>query len=170
MYSLNLDTTDQRQLYERACARMARLVPGWSDAIPSDPAVVLLELASYLSNAQNREINTLRERHYLAFLGLIGGAPRQLLPARLPAAPVQGGPPWVGQRFEIDGVPFEVTDAPDRECRVLELSLVQGARRTVLRGDAPLAIADSGPFELEAAFDTKLPSGLPARLWLELQP
>ena len=82
MYSLNLDTTDQRQLYERACARMAQLVPGWSDAIPSDPAVALLELVSYLSNAQNREINTLRERHYLAFLGLIGGAPRQPLPAR----------------------------------------------------------------------------------------
>ena len=170
MYCLNLDTTDQRQLYERACARMAQLVPGWSDAIPSDPAVAVLELTSYLSAAQNREINTLRERHYLAYLGLIGGAPRQLLPARLLAAPVQGGLPCTGQRFEIDGVPFEVTDAPDRECRVRELSLLQGARRSILRGDAPLAIADSEPFELEAAFDTKLPSGMTARLWLELQP
>ena len=66
MYSLNLDTTNQQELYERACARMAQIIPGWSDAIPSDPAVVLLELISYLSTLQNREINTLRERHYLA--------------------------------------------------------------------------------------------------------
>lgn len=45
---------------------MAQLVPGWSDAIASDPATALLELTSYLSTAQNRELNRLREEHYLA--------------------------------------------------------------------------------------------------------
>ena len=44
MYSLNLDGASWQELYQRACARMAQLVPGWSDAIPSDPAVALLEL------------------------------------------------------------------------------------------------------------------------------
>lgn len=122
MYNLNLETASWKQLYERACARMAQLVPGWSDAIPSDPAAALLELTSYLSTVQNREINTLRESHYLAYLNLIGGAPRQLAPARLPAVPVRGGPPWPGLRFEIDGVPFEVTDVPSRECQAREAS------------------------------------------------
>lgn len=170
MYSLNLDTTDQQELYERACARMARLIPGWSDAIPSDPAVVLLELASFLSTVQNREINTLRERHYLAYLKLIGQSPRQLRPARLPAVPVQGGLPWPGLRFEIDGVPFETVDVPDQECRVREVSLNQNACRTTLRADAPLVIANRLPFELEITFDTALAANAPARLWLELQP
>lgn len=170
MYSLNLDTANQQELYERACARMARLVPGWSDAIPSDPAVVLLELASCLSAVQNREINTLRERHYLAYLKLIGQSPRQLLPARLLAVPVQGGLPWPGLRFEIDGVPFETADVPGQECRVREVSLIQNARRMTLRSDAPLAIANRPPAELEITLDTALAPNIPARLWLELQP
>ena len=63
MYDLNLDTVRWQELYERACRHMARLVPGWSDEIPSDPAVALLELTSCLSAVQNREINRLQERH-----------------------------------------------------------------------------------------------------------
>lgn len=170
MYSLNLDTTNQQQLYERACARMSQLIPGWNDAIPSDPAVVLLELASYLATVQNKEINTLRERHYLAYLELIGASPRQPAPARLLAVPVQGGLPWLGLRFEIDGVPFEVVDAPDRDCQVQEVSMWLGTHRTVLRADAPLVISGSASPALEITFTAPLPSDAPARLWLELQP
>lgn len=171
MYSLDLDTTDQQQLYERACARMVQMIPGWSDAIPSDPAVVLLELASSLSTAQNREINTLRDRHYLAYLKLLEETPRELIPARLSAVPIQGGPPWPGSRFEIDGVPFEVLDAPrSGECQVREVSLTQDARRTVLRQDTPLILLPNAPFELEITFSVSLRPGVPVRLWLELQP
>ena len=86
MYALNLDTVSWKELYESACRRMAQLVPGWSDEIPSDPAVVLLELTSYLSAVQNREINRLQERHYLAYLKLLGKSPRAPAPARLMAA------------------------------------------------------------------------------------
>ncbi len=170
MYSLNLDTESQRELYERACGRMAQLISGWSDAIPSDPAVAVLETASYLSAVQNREINTLRERHYLAYLNLLGESPRQLAPARLMAVLVQGGLPWPGMRFEIDGVPFEVLDAPSGECQVREVSLVQGARRLTLREDAPLAMAHDASAWLEVVFNAPLPANTPARLWLELQP
>lgn len=171
MYSLDLDTTNQQQLYERACARMAQLIPGWSDAIPSDPAVVLLELASYLSTVQNRELNTLRERHYLAYLKLLEEMPRELIPARMLAVLVQGGPPWPGFRFEIDGVPFEVLDAPrSGECQVCEVTLAQDARRTVLRRDTPLILSPKAPFELEVTFSAPLRHGVPVRLWLELQP
>ncbi|MDE7261036.1 MAG: hypothetical protein K2N78_03095 [Oscillospiraceae bacterium] len=170
MYALNLDTTNQQELYERACARMAQLIPGWSDAIPSDPAVVLLELTSYLSSVQNHEINTLRERHYLAYLKFIGESPRQLVPARLMAVPAQDRMPWPGLRFEIDGVPFEAVDVPGGACQVREVSLIQGVRRMPLRADAPLVITGSAPFELEVTFDAPLMSNTPARLWLELQP
>ncbi len=171
MYSLNLDTASWQELYERSRARMARLLPGWSDAIPSDPAVALLELASWLSTAQNREINTFRQRHYLAYLKLLEELPREMAPARLRAVPERGVLPWPGLRFEIDGVPFEVVDTPPSgECQVSEVSLVQNACRTVLRGDAPLAIAGGTPFKLEITFDNLLTPDAPAPLWLELQP
>lgn len=149
MESLNPAAAGQRQLYERACARMAQLIPGWSDAIPSDPAVAVLELAAYLSSAQNREIDALRERHYLAYLRLLGKSPREPAPARLPTIPERGGMPWPGLRFEIDGVPFEVLDAPrNGACQVREVFLVQGARRTALRRDAPLVLAHGAPAQL----------------------
>jgi len=171
LYSLNLDTADWQELYEQARARMARLIPGWSDAIPSDPAVALLELASWLSTVQNREINTFRERHYLAYLKLLEESPRALAPARLRAVPERGVLPWPGMRFEIDGVPFEVVDTPqDGDRQVSEVSLTQNACRTVLRADAPLAISGGTPFELEITFDAPLMPDAPAQLWLELQP
>lgn len=171
MYSLNLDTTSRQELYDRACGRMAQLIPGWSDAIPSDPAVALLELASHLSTVQNREINTLRERHYLAYLKLLGESPRPLTPARLLAVPVGGGLPWPGLRFEIDGVPFEVMDAPENGARqVQEALLIQGDHRTALRKDGPLVVAPGTPAGLELSLDAPLLADAPARLWLELQP
>lgn len=169
MYALDLDTTSQQELYEWACARMAQLIPGWSDRISSDPAVTLLELASYLSTAQNHEINKLRERHYLAYLKLLGGSPRHWIPARLLAVPVQGGLPWPGLRFEIDGVPFEVLDTPPNgACQAREVSLVQNSRRMILRKDAPLVMAHDA--ELEITFRAPLTPNTPAPLWLELQP
>ena len=98
MYSLNLDGASWQELYQRACARMAQLVPGWSDAIPSDPAVALLELTSYLATVQNREIDRLREEHYAAYLKLLRKAPRTLAPARLIAALEGEGAIWPGMR------------------------------------------------------------------------
>lgn len=171
MESLNPDAAGRRQLYERTCARMAQLIPGWSDAIPSDPAVAVLELAAYLSSAQNREIDTLREPHYLAYLKLLGESPREPAPARLLAAPARGGLPWPGLRFEIDGVPFEVSDAPqDGACQVREVSLIQGTRHSALRRDAPLVLAHGAPAQLEITFAAPLAPDAPVRLWLELQP
>ncbi len=171
MYSLNLDSASWQELYQRACARMAQLVPGWSDAIPSDPAVVLLELTSYLATVQNREIDRLREEHYTAYLKLLGKEPRTLAPARLMAVPDGDGTIWPGMRFDIDGVPFEAVHAPDSgERQVQQVSLLQGPHRSVLREDTPLIVGHGAPAELEMTFTAPLATGSFARLWLELQP
>ncbi len=169
MYSLNPDTGNQEELYRCACARITQLIPDWSDTIPSDPAVALLELASCLSAAQNREINSLGERHYLAFLKLLGKRPQAPAPARLMAVPAAGGIPRIGMRFTIDGVPFEVVDAPpDGESQVREASLIQGPGRSVLRENVPLII--DRPAALEINCTAPLAPGSPVPLWLELQP
>lgn len=171
MYSLNLNTTRQEELYEQACGRMAQLFPGWSDAVPSDPAVALLELASYLSHMQNREINVLRERHYRAYLKLLGQMPGKLAPARMLAVPCGSVRPWAGMRFEMDGVPFEAADVPYAgPCQVRDISLTQGGHRAVLREDAPLIFTRETPAELEIVLSEPLPPGVPVQLWLELQP
>ena len=171
MYSLNLNTTGQEELYERACGRMAQLLPGWSDAIPSDPAVALLELASYLSHVQDREINTLRARHYLAYLKLLGQMPEKLAPARMLAVPGGCVSPWPGMRFEMDGVPFEAASVPyTGPCRVKDVSLAQGGCRRVLRADAPLIFTHETPAALDITFSVPFPPGVPVQLWLELQP
>lgn len=171
MYSLNLDGASWQELYQRACARMAQLVPGWSDAIPSDPAVALLELTSYLATVQNREIDRMREEHYTAYLKLLGKEPRTLLPARLMAALEGDGAIWPGMRFYMDGVPFEVEEAPENGGRrVREVLLFQGPRRSMLREDAPLIVAHDAPAELEMTFTAPLAAHKPAPLWLELQP
>ena len=171
MYSLNLDGASWQELYQRACARMAQLVPGWSDAIPSDPAVALLELASYLAAVQNREIDRLREEHYTAYLKLLGETPQTLTPARLMAVPEGDGAIWPGMRFDIDGVPFEVEEAlEDSGRRLQKISLFQGRRRSVLREDTPLIVGHDAPAELEMTLTAPLAAGAPAPLWLELQP
>ena len=171
MYALNLDGGSWQELYRHACDRMAQLVPGWSDEIPSDPAVALLELTSRLATVQNREIDRLREEHYAAYLKLLRKAPRTLAPARLIAALEGEGAIWPGMRFYMDSVPFEVEAAPeDGGRRLQKISLLQGPRRSVLREDAPLILGHVAPAELEMTFATPLATGAPAPLWLELQP
>lgn len=171
MYSFHLNTARQEELYEQACRRMAQLLPGWSDAVPSDPAVALLELAAYLSHMQDREIDALRDRHYRAYLKLLGQTPGGPAPARMLAVPA--GPDWPrpGMRFELDGVPFEAAGVPyDGPCRITGVSLTQGGRRTALREDAPLALGPEAPAMLEIALSAPLPPDAAVQLWLELQP
>ncbi len=171
MYALNLDGSSWQELYRHACDRMAQLVPGWSDEIPSDPAVALLELTSCLATVQNREIDRLGEEHYAAYLKLLRKAPRTLAPARLMAVPSGDGAIWLGMRFYMDGVPFEVKEAPeDGGRRLQKISLLQGPRRSVLREDAPLILGHDAPAELEMTFTAPLAAGAPVPLWLELQP
>lgn len=170
MKQIVLDDTRQRELYEKACAAMARLLPGWSDALPSDPAVAILELASYLSDAQNHELDQVREEHYLAYLKLLGGRPRQLTPARIPARAAVSGGLFPGMRFSIDSVPFEVVDGwRHGDNQIAAVILEQDGRRTTLREDTFLGISGQGEAELYITFQRPLAAGNEVRLWLGLQ-
>lgn len=171
MYRLKLNAASQAELYLQARDRMAQLLPGWSDTSLSDPAVALLELFSYLSEVQNRRIDTLQDECYLAFLRLLSLPPRQLACARLLAE--ADGPllPWPGMRFLVDGVPFEAVNVPSPECRrTVQAALVRGGTPCFLREDVPLSPAPETPLKLEITLDAPLPAKTPVSLWLELQP
>lgn len=83
MNPVDLNQTNQADLYTRLCSRMSEMVPGWSDDIPSDPAVAILELVSYLSDMQNQRINAVSAEHYRAYLKLLDGKQRSAAPAEL---------------------------------------------------------------------------------------
>ena len=108
MNPVDLNQTNQADLYTRLCSRMSEMVPGWSDDIPSDPAVAILELVSYLSDMQNQRINAVSAEHYRAYLKLLDGKQRSAAPAELLARDIGDKRTYPGQRFWIDGVPFEV--------------------------------------------------------------
>lgn len=165
------DRRDQEALYRQARDWMAELLPGWSDRIPSDPAVAVLELAARLSAAQDRRLEQVREEHWLAYLKLLGERPAQLTPARLLARPVRREGLCEGMRFFIDGVPFEAADGWRHGDNGVESAvLLQDGRETALAEDAPLRLAAGRGAELRLTFRGPLAAGVPARLWFGLLP
>lgn len=112
MKSIDLDKTRQTELYADACRHMAEWIPGWEDCFPSDPAVAILEHLSYLSDVQNHHVNRVLPAHYGAYLRLLGGRPRQMVPARMLAMRQASELLAPGTAFCMDGVPFEVVDGP----------------------------------------------------------
>ena len=168
MRPIELNQTKQTDLYARACRRMADLSPGWSDEIPSDPAVAVLELASYLSDMQNRKWNQVDASHYLAYLKLLGGTPHRLSPAALLAKPLGAERPYPGQRFWIDGVSYEVTCAGvPGEIRSVQIHCADKQHSWV--PGTPSALSENG-FSLSMTFTHPIPSGLPVRIWCGLTP
>lgn len=168
MRPIDLNQTKQTDLYGQACRRMAELSPGWSDDIPSDPAVAILELASYLSDMQNRKWNQVEAGHYLAYLKLLGGSVRRLAPAALLAKPLGTERPYPGQRFWIDGISYEVTSAGvPGEIQTVKIDCA-GARHAWAPGTA-LRLSGDG-LALHIAFTQPLSAGRPVRIWCGLLP
>lgn len=166
MNSTHSGPPGQADLYARACRRMAELVPGWSDGIPSDPAAAILELASGLSDLQNRRLSAVGPAHYLAYLKLLGGAPRGPAPAVLLARPAGAERPWQGQRFWVGGIPYEVVRCGGTE-GVASVLVERGESRREWRGEAPLPLESPAP-TLRLAFSRPLPEGAPVSLWCGL--
>jgi len=161
-------TDRQRELYEKGRDYIAAHVPGWDDGHPADPALAVLELGTALSEVQERTFAEIDGRGYAAFLKLLGRAPRPLRPARLLALPGPGGRPYPGQRFWLEGIPFETED-PGREAGGrLRVSCRQDGAWREWDGGMPLALATGGALRL--TFSEALPPGEKLRLWCGILP
>lgn len=159
----------QQELYEQAVSRLSQLLPGWSDAIASDPAVNVLELISYLGAVQETEIGHQREEHFLAYLKLLGESPRALAPAWLLAAPVSREGVYPGLRFLIDGVPFEVQNGGQYSGgQAASVVWERGGQRCALEPDAPLTLDGEAGAQLTVSFSPPLSGGVSVRLWCQL--
>ncbi len=156
------------ELYRRACGQMAAQLPGWRDEYPGDPAAAVLELAARLSDLQNRAFDRVEDRHYRAYLKLLGETPGEAAPALLLAAPLDRAGLHPGRRFWVDGVPFEVEDAGADIGAVERISVRAGGRWEAWDGVSPLRLRGEAP-GLEAVFTRPLPPGKTVRLWCGLR-
>lgn len=169
MKPIDLRIGEQEELYRQACRRMRQLSPDWDETIASDPAVAILELTCWLSEQQGRRLNELGEAHYRAFLRLLGAEAAKLAPASLLAASCGERRPASGQRFWINSVPYEVTDAGEERGRLLQVYVRQGGRSRIWDEEAPLEL-DGGDTELYLELSGPLPPGRPVRLWCAVCP
>ena len=83
-----LDDRDYQVLVDGMRERLPRSAPPWSDHNVSDPGITLLELLAYLGDSLLYRLDRIPERHYRAFLRLLGCEPRA---ARCALAPVAFG-------------------------------------------------------------------------------
>lgn len=169
MMGIDLDTTRQKDLYEQACRDMADWLPGWSDQFPSDPAVAVLEHLTYLSDIQNFALNQVGDVHYLAYCRLLGASPRRLTPARLLAVPNPDVSCDLGQRFYIEGIPFEVTKAPRNNLpQVVQVSFQSDGSIDHLGPESPITLGGRTPARLLLELSGPLPAGEPCGFWCSL--
>ena len=175
MKTVNLDTTRQKDLYEQACRDMAARIPGWSDKYPSDPAVAILEYLTYLSDIQNYRLNLVRDEHYLAYVKMLGQYVRRARPAELLAMPDPEVSCFLGQRFTMSGMEFEVDQKPKNG--LPEITSVRFQRNTredtdkwTMRRNIPMQLPGGKGGLLTVTFDGELPAGEEYAIWFLVNP
>ncbi|WP_322906413.1 putative baseplate assembly protein [Paenibacillus campi] len=75
--NLNLDDRTYAQIMERARQAIHRYSPEWTDENEHDPGITMLEMFSWLTEAQQYYINRVTARNELKFLQLLGVEPQQ---------------------------------------------------------------------------------------------
>lgn len=159
----------RRALYEKAKDQIRAQVPGWLDEYPGDPGLAVLELAVMLTGLQKQRFGQMEDRHYLSYLKLLGGAPGALRPARLLARPEAREAVYSGQRFWINGVPFEVEDPGKPTGGLEEVHFYTGGGWEPWTGTEPVTLCQPGK-ALRLFFSQPLPAGEELRLWCGVVP
>ena len=171
MKPINLDTIRQPELYAEACRYMAECIPDWNDRYPGDPAVAILEYLSYLSEVQLRHFNRILPAHQRAYLALLGQTARTSRPARLLAMRNDEEITFPGKRYEMDGVPFEVTGCPgERMPQVMKVEFLRDGQCDALWHHAALQIPGGKNGSLRLTLSGELPLHRSVRFWVQIIP
>jgi predicted phage baseplate assembly protein len=106
-----LDNRSFEQLRDELVRRIPVFAPEWTDHNTSDPGIALLELFAYLGESLLFRFNQIPEATQLAFLRLLGVAPRSARSARtliqLTSDRPDGVPVSPGTEAKAGSVPFE---------------------------------------------------------------
>ena len=109
-----LDNRSFEQLRDELVRRIPVYAPEWTDHNTSDPGIALLELFAYLGESLLFRFNQIPESTQLAFLRLLGVAPRSAQSARtllqLTTERPDGVPVPPGTEARAGAVPFETED------------------------------------------------------------
>ncbi len=79
---LDLDTTTYDRLVELGRSSIPGLAPAWTDHNAHDPGIMLIELISWIAEAQIYSLSRMRRDERLAYARLLGVTPRPPAPAR----------------------------------------------------------------------------------------
>ncbi|MFJ3902877.1 baseplate J/gp47 family protein [Streptomyces sp. NPDC090025] len=78
----NLDDRTWQDLVDEMRALIPRYAPGWTDHNPSDIGITLIELFAWLAEGVVYRLNRVPDKHYLAFVNLLGITRDPATPAR----------------------------------------------------------------------------------------
>ena len=81
-YDLNLDDRNYREIAADAVFHIPKEYPDWTNYNPSDPGIMLIQLFSWLTEAQQYHLSRLSIRKRLKYLRLLGATIRHMRPAR----------------------------------------------------------------------------------------
>lgn len=189
----NLDTRRWSDLVEEGQALIPVHAPAWTDHNTHDPGVTLMELLAWLVEQDIFRVNQIPRRHLRKFLALAGYLPEPARPARAAlrftlktgesALKLPAGLALTGQNLLSNGpkVYFRAEHAaniiPNQISTVLvfdgnrwldhTLAWQEGASYPAW-GEDPIPHTDPEKQPaLYLGFDSALPAGVTARLWLE---
>lgn len=138
---------------------------------PGDPAVAILEYLSYLSEVQLRHFNRILPSHESAYLALLGQQIRQPKPARLLAVRNDAETAYPGERYEMNGVPFEVTACPgERMAQVVKVEFLRDGDSSVLWHHASLKLPGGKNGSLRLTLSGPLPLHREVKFWIQIDP
>lgn len=133
-YDLNLDDKSYREIEADAVFHIPKEYPEWTNYNPSDPGIMLVQLFSWLAEAQQYHLSRLSIWKRLKYLRLLGVKIRHMRPAR-GAVCIEPGLEQIGKdlrllkgtRFYAGDMPFETAEPQQlRPAKLIGAYMLQG--------------------------------------------